>query len=87
MNEIVSATPENFDEALMSDEVQAELKKLRQEEVEFRKKERELEKEVAREFRRKLGIYKFGNALLMPIIVVLFGIALAVFRRAKVAAR
>ena len=68
-------------------EVQAEMKKLQQEEVEFRRRERELQKEVTREFRRKLATYKFGNALLMPIVVILFGIVLAIARRKRVAAR
>lgn len=87
LNEIISQTPENIDQALLSPEVQAEMKKLQEEEVEFRKRERELQKEVTREFRRKLATYKFGNALLMPIVVILFGIVLAVARRKRVAAR
>lgn len=87
LNEIISATPENIDQALLSPEVQQELQNLQKQEVEFRRKERELEKEVTREFRRKLATYKFGNALLMPIVVILFGIGLALYRRTRIAAR
>lgn len=87
LNEILSATPENIDQALLSDEVQTEIKNLQQEEIAFRKRERELQKEVTREFRRKLATYKFGNALLMPVVVILFGIGLALFRRKRTAAR
>jgi ABC-type uncharacterized transport system involved in gliding motility auxiliary subunit len=87
LNEILSQTPENIDQALLSPEVQKEMKKLQEEEIQFRKRERELQKEVTREFRRKLSTYKFGNALLMPLVVILFGIGLAIFRRKRVAAR
>lgn len=87
LNEIIRQTPENIDQALLSTEVQAELKKLQQEEVEFRRRERELQKEVTREFRRKLATYKFGNTLVMPVVVILFGIVLAIFRRQRIAAR
>lgn len=86
LNELIQASPENMDKALLSKEVQAELKELQQKAINFGKKERELQKEVTREFRRKLALYKFGNALFMPVIVVIFGIALAVIRRRKTAA-
>ena len=87
LSELLSQTPENINQALLSPEVQGELQKLQEQEIEFRKKERELQKEVTREFRRKLATYKFGNALLMPILIILFGIGLAMFRRTKTAAR
>ena len=87
LNEILSQTPENIDQALLSPEVQEEMRKLQEEEIQFRKRERELQKEVTREFRRKLATYKFGNALLMPVLVIIFGIGLAVVRRKRVAAR
>ena len=87
LNEILSSTPENIDQALLSPEVQAELETLRSEEVEFRRRERELQKEVTKEFRRKLATYKFGNSLFMPIVVILFGIGLAIYRKSKTAAR
>lgn len=87
LNEILSQTPENIDQALLSPEVQAEMRKLQEQEVEFRRNERELQKEVTKEFRRKLATYKFGNALVMPVIVILFGIGLAIARRKRIAAR
>jgi ABC-type uncharacterized transport system involved in gliding motility auxiliary subunit len=87
LNEIIQQTPENIDQALLSPEVQAELKKLQQEEVQFRKRERELQKEVTREFRQKLATYKFGNTLLMPVVVIVVGILIAIFRRRTIAAR
>lgn len=87
LNSILSQTPEDIDQALLSPEVQDELRKLQEQEVEFRRRERELQKEVTKEFRRKLATYKFGNALIMPAIVILFGIGLAIARRKRVAAR
>ncbi len=87
LNELLSQTPESIDQALLSPEVQAEMKNLQQQEIEFRRRERELQKEVTREFRRKLATYKFGNTLVMPIAVILFGIGLAIYRRRRTAAR
>ncbi len=87
LNELVSQTPENINQALLSPEVQAELKDLQEKEIEFRRRERELQKEVTREFRRKLATYKFGNTLFMPVVVILFGIGLAIFRKRRTAAR
>ncbi|MDF1823033.1 MAG: GldG family protein [Verrucomicrobiales bacterium] len=87
LNEILSQTPEDIDQALLSPEVQSEMRKLQEQEVEFRRRERELQKEVTKEFRRKLATYKFGNALLMPALVILFGIGLAIARRKRIAAR
>ena len=87
LNEIVQKTPDNIDQALLSPEVQAELKKLQQEEVDFRRRERELQKEVTREFRQKLATYKFGNTLAMPVLVILGGIVVAIGRRRAIAAR
>ena len=84
---ILSQTPENINQALLSPEVQAELRTLQEQEIDFRRKERELQKEVSREFRRKLATYKFGNTLLMPALIILFGIFLALIRRARIAAR
>ncbi len=87
LSALLSKTPENVNQALLSPEVQAELKKLQEDEVEFRRRERELQKEVTREFRRKLAAYKFGNTLLMPIVIILFGIGLSIYRRSRTAAR
>jgi len=71
----------------VSPEVQQELQALQEQQVEFRRKTRELEKEVTREFRRKLATFKFGNSFAMPALVILFGIGLAIFRRAQTQAR
>jgi len=87
LNAILSQTPDDINQAMLSPEVQAELRTLRDQEVQFRRRERELQKEVSAEFRRKLATYKFGNSLAMPVLVIVFGIALAIVRRKKVAAR
>jgi len=87
INKIIQATPQNIDQALLSPEVQSQLKQLKEDAVTFGKKERELEKEVTREYRRKLALFKFGNALFMPVLIVIFGIGLAIVRRARTAAR
>ncbi len=87
LGQILAQTPDDIDKALLSPEVQTEMRKLQEEEIEFRRRERELQKEVTQEFRRKLATYKFGNALLVPILIVIFGIGLALVRRKSVAAR
>lgn len=87
LSALLAKTPENIDQALLSPEVQSELKNLQEQEIEFRRRERELQKEVTREFRRKLAAYKFGNTLLMPLAIIVFGIALAMYRRSRTAAR
>jgi ABC-type uncharacterized transport system involved in gliding motility auxiliary subunit len=87
LNEIIQRTPENIDQALLSPEVQAELKKLQKEEVEFRRRERELQKEVTREFRQKLATFKFGATFAMPVLVIVSGILIAIGRRRAIAAR
>jgi ABC-type uncharacterized transport system involved in gliding motility auxiliary subunit len=87
LSELLSQTPDNIDQALLSPEVQAEMKTLQEQEVEFSRRARDLQKEVTREFRRKLATYKFGNTLTMPIVVILFGIGLAIYRRQRTAAR
>ena len=63
------------------------MKNLQEQEVEFSRRARDLQKEVTREFRRKLATYKFGNTLIMPLAVILFGIGLAIYRRRRTAAR
>jgi ABC-type uncharacterized transport system involved in gliding motility auxiliary subunit len=87
LNEIIQRTPENVDQALLSPEVQAELKKLQKEAVEFRRRERELQKEVTREFRQKLASFKFGATFVMPVLVIVAGILIAIGRRRAIAAR
>jgi hypothetical protein len=63
------------------------LKKLQKEEVEFRRRERELQKEVTREFRQKLASFKFGATFVMPVLVIVAGILIAIGRRRAIAAR
>lgn len=87
LNELVSQTPGNINEALLSKDVQDELTKLKKEEVEFSRRQRELQKEVTREFRQKLATYKFGNTLVMPVLVIIAGILIAIARRRSIAAR
>ncbi len=87
LNELVSKTPGNINEALLSKDVQDELTKLKKEEVEFSRRQRELQKEVTREFRQKLATYKFGNTLVMPVLVIVAGILIAISRRRAIAAR
>ena len=87
LEEVLAQKPENINQALLSPEVQKELKNLQDQEVEFRRLEREYGKEVTREFRQKLAAYKFGNTLFMPFLVILFGIGFAVVRKLQIAAR
>ncbi len=87
LNKIIQANPENFDKALLSSEVQAQLEQLQKDAIESSKKLRDLQKEVKREFRRKQDRYKAFNVLFMPLLVVLFGVGLALARRSRVAAR
>jgi predicted PurR-regulated permease PerM len=84
---MLQKTPENIDQALLSPDVQSQLKQLQKDGATFKKRERELQKEVTREFRRKLATYRFGNTLVVPVLVILFGIGLAIFRRRSIAAR
>jgi hypothetical protein len=42
---------------------------------------------VTREFRQKLATYKFGNTLIMPLLVIISGIVIAILRRRTIAAR
>jgi hypothetical protein len=39
------------------------------------------------EFRQKLATYKFGNTLIMPLLVIISGIVIAILRRRTIAAR
>ncbi len=88
LNEIIQRTPQQAGgEVILPPDAQAQIEKLREDQVEFSKKTRELQKEVTREFKQKLAWYKFGNSLFMPLLVILFGIGLAVRRHFKTAAR
>ncbi|MCB1076324.1 MAG: Gldg family protein [Verrucomicrobiae bacterium] len=87
VNEILSQTPGNVQDALLSPEVQAELEKLRKEQVSMNKKVRELNKEMKRDFDLVQNLIKLLTTGLMPLLVIIVGVALALTRRFKTAAR
>ncbi|MDF1816706.1 MAG: Gldg family protein [Verrucomicrobiales bacterium] len=87
LGELLSQSPGDLEKAIMSKEVQDEIKSLRTESAQFSRKVRELEKEVTRDFKRKQSFFKFTNFLGMPIAIIIAGIGLAVYRRSKTAAR
>ena len=87
LTELLSQSPENIDEAIMSEEVQKEIETLRTQRAQFSREVRELEKEVTRDFRRKQSFFKFSNFLGMPIAIIIAGVGLAIFRKSRTAAR
>ncbi len=87
INEILSQTPGDVQEALLSPEVQSELENLREEQVTMNKKVRELNKEMKRDFDLAQLLIKLVTTGLMPVLVILVGIFLAVSRRLRTAAR
>jgi len=87
LSQLLAQSPGNIKEALVSDEVQNEIKKLRKETGEFRKKARELEKDVTADFKRKQSFFKNINFLGMPIAIIVASIGLALYRRTRTAAR
>ncbi|MCP5538645.1 MAG: GldG family protein [Akkermansiaceae bacterium] len=87
INEILSQKPDNVEETLMSPAVQTELHKLRQQQAEVNKTVRELNKEMKRDFDLAQLRIKLLCTAAVPILVVCFGIGLALQRRMKTAAR
>lgn len=87
INDILKQTPGNVQDALLSPEVQSELETLRKEQVGMNKKVRELNKEMKRDFDLVQNLIKLLTTGAMPILVILVGIALAISRRMKTAAR
>ena len=87
INEILSQTPGNVEDALLSPEVQSELDNLRKEQVEMNRKVRELNKEMKREFDLAQLLIKVLTTFVVPILVILLGVFLAISRRLKTAAR
>ena len=87
LKNLLEKSPGNVKEAIMSDEAQKEIQKLRKEEALFSRQVRELEKEVTRDFKRKQSLFKFGNFLGMPVLIIIAGIILAVYRKTRTAAR
>ena len=87
INDILSQTPGDVQDALLSPEVQSELDTLREKQVEMNKKVRELNKEMKRDFDLAQLLIKLVTTGLIPVLVVLVGIFLAVSRRMRTAAR
>lgn len=87
INELLSKTPGDVQDALLSPEVQAELGNLRKEQVAMNKKVRELNKEMKRDFDLIQNLIKLLTTGLVPILVIIVGVFLAVSRRLKTAAR
>ena len=87
INEILSQTPGNVEDALLSPEVQSELDNLRKEQVEMNRKVRELNKEMKREFDLAQLLIKVLTTFVVPLLVILLGVFLAISRRLKTAAR
>lgn len=87
INEILSQTPGNVQDALLSPEVQSELDTLRKDQVAMNKKVRELNKEMKRDFDLVQNLIKLLTTGLMPILVIVVGVMLAISRRMKTAAR
>lgn len=74
-------------ELYLSPEQEAEISKLRQQEVDARKQVRELQKDLKREKDKLAGRATLANVLGMPLLVILFGIGLLVKRRSATRAR
>ncbi len=87
INDILSQTPGNVQDALLSPEVQSELETLREQQVEMNRKVRELNKEMKRDFDLAQMLIKLVTTGLMPALVIFVGVFLALSRRLKTAAR
>ena len=74
-------------ELYLSPEQEAEIKKLREEQVEYSKKIREQEKELRRQKDQLAGKITLLNVAAMPLLVVIFGLALFFKRRSSTRAR
>lgn len=87
INDILSQTPGDVQQALLSPEIQSEIENLRVQQVEVNKKVRELNKEMKRDFDLAQLLIKLITTGLMPLLVIIVGIWLAIARRMKTAAR
>jgi ABC-type uncharacterized transport system involved in gliding motility auxiliary subunit len=72
---------------ILSPEQEAELAKLRREEVETNRKLRQVQKDLKREIVRLENTVKWVNILAVPLLVSVFGIGLAVVKARKTGAR
>ena len=88
LRELIRKSQEQgVDQEIMKKEVQEEVRKLRKESGLFSRQVRELEKEVTRDFKKKQLTFKLANTLIIPFLIIAAGIALALFRRSRTAAR
>jgi hypothetical protein len=74
-------------DSYLSPEQEAEIRKLRQQEVDARKQVRDLQKDLKREKDKLAGRATLANVLGMPLLVILFGIGLLLKRRNATRAR
>lgn len=74
-------------ELMLSPEQEAEIRKLRQEQVEYSKLIREQEKDLRRQKDKLAGRITLLNVVLMPVIVILVGLGLFIQRRRSTRAR
>ncbi len=74
-------------ELFLSPEQEAEIRKLRQEQVEYSKLIREQQKDLRRQKDKLAGKITLLNVALMPALVILFGLGLFIQRRRSTRAR
>lgn len=87
LSRLLSSQPENINADLISPEIASKINSLRKERADFNQKVRKLQKEMTREFKRKQNNIKAANIAIVPILVILAGILLAVYRKTRTAAR
>ncbi|MFK5924372.1 MAG: GldG family protein [Verrucomicrobiota bacterium] len=86
LNEIQANKPEG-QEAILTVEQQDEIEDFQKKAVEANKELREVRKDLRREFDSLQALIKIGNTFAVALLVILIGILLALFRRARTAAR
>jgi len=86
LNEIQANKPEG-QEAILSEEQQTEIENFKIKAVESSKELRQVRKDLRREFDSLQALIKIGNTFAVALLVILTGILLALFRRARTAAR
>ena len=83
----LQAKKSSGNELYLSPEQEAEIRKLRKEQVEYSKLIREQEKDLRRQKDKLAGKITLLNTAVMPLIVVLFGLGLFIQRRRSTRAR
>lgn len=86
LNEIQANKPEG-QEAILTEEQQREIENFKVKAVESSKELRQVRKDLRREFDSLQALIKIGNTFAVALLVILTGILLALFRRARTAAR